>query len=135
MSLEAWHRVCDKWAKSGYASLTAHEQIWFNVRSLVDAVHNGGLISYFYNTGANTYSDMMAALDELGAVEVRSQVKRVSELFSGGVPTDHTVRNDMINSWADGDHVDGLLDEVDDKLMPMMSRLEKSLEQYLLRRN
>lgn len=57
---------------------------------------------------------------------------RVSELFPGGVSIDHAVRNEVSDSWLDDDTgLDDLLEDVDEKLMPMMDDLESKLERYL----
>ena len=91
--LGRWHELCDKWSRKGYAALTLPERIWFNVRSLIDLAQNGGLISYYYNSGADTLPDCLAALDSLGANDVRRQVERVNALFGGSVPPSQEARN------------------------------------------
>lgn len=127
-----WEAVCERWATEGYDALSREERLWFNVRSLIDAVEGGGLISYFYNLGADSYGDMLQALDQLGAGSVKAQVERVIRLFPGGVPGDVEGRNRVIDSWDDDDKsVDRLLEEVDDALMPQMEELERRLASFV----
>lgn len=127
-----WEAVCERWAAGGYGALSGEERLWFNVRSLIDAVEGGGLMSYFYNSGADSYGDMLRALDRLEAGSVKAQVERVVQLFPGGVPGDVEGRNRVIDSWEDDDEsVDRLLEEVDDALMPQMEELERRLDVFV----
>ena len=129
-----WNEVCERFGKSGYSALSPQEQLWLNVRSLIDSIESGGLVSYFYNSSADTLSDCLSALDELGQGEVKKHVQRVCALFPGGVPKDIGGRNAVINSWDDSDiEVDKLLDGIDETLMPMMAELEAKLTSYLQR--
>lgn len=134
---EPWADLCRRWEADGYVSLPPLERTWLNTRRLIDSIQNGGLISYFYNSGADTLADTLDALDYLGAGEIKHQVVRVCDLFRGGVPADGDARNEIIDSWPDddaGSDIDSLLEEVDDRLMPMMAGLEESLAAFLHRR-
>ena len=130
-SLERWYEVCRKSQVEGYAAMSREERHWLNIRGLIDSIENGGLISYFYNSYSDTLPDCLRALDELGARDVRKQVELVCALFPGGVPGGGEERNEVIRSWADGGPVNALLDEVDERLMPMMPQLEEKLERFL----
>ena len=127
----AWIALCEKWEARGYESLSADEKVWMNVRALIDAVENGGVTSFYYNSGADTLADAMAALRRLGAHEVAAQIERVNRLFPGGVPTSIDARNAVIDSWDGSAQIDRLIEEVDEKLMPMFQELELSLEQFV----
>ena len=48
-----WQSLCLRWERFGNVALSEDEQAWLNLRSLIDSVANGGLISYFYNSGAD----------------------------------------------------------------------------------
>ena len=101
---------------------------------MIYSTKNGGLISYFYNSGADTLTDCLEDLKVLEATEVLAQVKRVCGLFPAGVPTDLDARNEVINSWPDGDDaIEALLQDVDDALMPLMKDLERRLDEHLRR--
>src|SRR5262245_25085744 len=131
MSTSRWHDVCRRLATDGYASLSRDERTWVNVRMLIDAIEDGGVISYFYNIGADTIGDCLDDLRALGADDVRGQVERVCAPFPRGVPTDLETRNAVIDSWTDADEeepIDEMLEEIDDVLLPMMSDLEERLE-------
>jgi hypothetical protein len=99
---------------------------------LIDATENGGAISYFYNSGADTLDECLEDLRMLKADSVRAQVERVAALFPGGVPVGIDARNAVIDSWSDGEF-DSLLEEVDDELMPLMPSLEEQLSAHLKR--
>lgn len=115
-----------------YSRLTPAEQVWIDIRSLIDFTANGGLISYFYNSGANRLNECLIALDLLGADVVRVQVERVIALFPGGVSLTVDGRNEVINSWDDGDEgLDCLLEDVDNVMFGQIEQLEEKLAQFL----
>lgn len=133
---QRWADVCRRWDAKGYAALSQPERTWLNVRSLIDSIENGGLISYFYNSAADTFDDCLKALDQLGAQQVKEQIERIRGLFPGGVPDTLEARNVIINSWpkeGDVNTIDQLLDEVDERLMPMMASLEENLSAFVRR--
>jgi hypothetical protein len=123
--------VCEKWDKQGYDAFSPQEKVWANVAALIGETENGGLIAFFYNSAADTLPDCLAALDTLGAEDVRRQVERVIVLFPGGVPGTLAGRNDIIESWTYGQY-DDLLDEVNRRLYSLFGALEETLETYLL---
>lgn len=132
MASDRWSDLCERWGSQGYDSLSRPEKTWLNIRALIDSIENGGAISYFYNSGADSLPDCLEDLNMLGADSVRAQVEKVVALFPDGVPSELDARNAIIDSWADGE-VDSLLEEVDDALMPLMSSLEEQLSTYVER--
>jgi len=128
----SWEALCDKYAAQGYSALSPDERLWINIRGLIDATENGGLISFFYNSGADTLPDCLAALDALSASDVKAQVARVTALFPEGVPATLEGRNEAINSWDDdNEETDRLLEDVDHNLYELFENLELTLERYL----
>jgi hypothetical protein len=132
LTLQKWYAVCDKVRDQGYSHLTLVEQVWIDIRNLIDSTANGGLISYFYNSGADRLNECLLALNLLGADVVRAQVDRVSALFPGGVPQTVSGRNEVINSWDDDDEsIDDLLEDVDNVMFSQIGQLEEKLAQFL----
>jgi len=129
--MQQWHALCDKWRDQGYDALTADEKVWFTVRTLIDTTENGGIVGYYCNYGAFHMEDCMAALDRLGAYDVRKQVQQVNALFPEGV-ADFYRRNAMISSRPDdAQRVDAFLNDVDNQLISMFPDLEERLERFL----
>ena len=128
-----WRVLCAKaYSSLGYSALSDDERVWFNIRALIDSTNNGGLISFFYNSYADTLQDCLRALDKLGADAVRSQVERVCKLFGSQVPLTVSARNEVINSWPDTNpQLSALLNEVDAKLYGYFPDLEASLDAFL----
>jgi hypothetical protein len=128
-----WNALCDKrYGQGGYSALTNDEKVWLNVRAIIDSTNNGGLISFFYNSYADTLTDSLEALNVLGAGDVRLQVERVCVLFGDHVPSDGDARNAIINSWPDGDKKrSALLNKIDDYLYDRFPDLEKRLEAFV----
>jgi hypothetical protein len=48
-----WKKLCQKMEQTGVTSLDGNERIWINVDGLIGDVNGGGLISFFYNYGAD----------------------------------------------------------------------------------
>ncbi len=132
-SVEAeWHAVCRRCGELGYGALSDLEKTWFNLRVLIDSVNNGGLISYFYNSGADTLDDCLEALTQCGADDVRCAVETLCARFPGGVPRDMHGRNEVINSWPQDDPaLDAALEKTDRELIPRMELLERQLSAIL----
>jgi hypothetical protein len=130
----SWHALCARWDQSGYAALSEDERVWFNLRSLIDSVENGGLISYFYNSGADTFEDCRMALRRLNALKILTHVDNVAGLFGADVPRTVDERNAVIDSWPHDDARGMLLDEVDAELMPLVRDLDEQLEFFLVKR-
>lgn len=132
MNEDRWKQVCDKrYGPQGYSSLSVSEKVWINIRALIDDVDNGGVLGYFFNPGADTFEDCRAALDELGAGEVKAQLDRIAALYGGRVPRDIEARNNIIHVWGDeNDEIKNLLEEIENKLFPA---LEEELEKFLHR--
>ena len=116
-----WRAVCDKVWSSGFDSLSHAERVWVVTRELMDATDNGGLISYFYNSGADHLQACLEALDERGAGAVKEQVLKQCRLFRSKVPSTVGGRNAIISSWNGS--VDAEIDEINDAVMPLLGDL------------
>ncbi len=130
---QMWRELCDRFATNGFESLSPDERVWFVTRSLIDSIENGGLISYFYNSGADYYRECLEALLLLGATDVAWHFRSLAELFGQSVPITIDERNTKIDSWPDSGREDVLCEEVDEALMPLMPALEAMLAAHLPR--
>jgi hypothetical protein len=130
---DQWTRVCDKFANGGFESLSHSEQIWVSIRELIDSIENGGLVSYFYNSGADRLETCLSSLDELDASSVRQLLLRECALFGQKVPSTVEARNASIESWDS--RIDDELEEIDESIMPLTDELENKLHRYLVEQN
>ena len=129
-----WIRLVDK-AIFHYELLTEDERIWFNTQSLIHAVNDDGLISFYYNYGADHLSDTMTDLKALGADEVVTILQEINQLFPEGLPsTDIEERNDAMDTW-DEDEVNPLLDKLDEMFYHAEAKLENQLITHIISRN
>ena len=102
-----WYELFEKLDLEGYDSLNPDEKLWFNVRVLIDSVNNGGIISFYYNSGADYLEDTMEDLQKLDATDVLDILVKMNELFPNGKPPKgNDERNEIISSWED----DGVYD-------------------------
>ena len=124
-----WYKLCNRWTSKGYTSLNEFERVWLSVRELIDCTNNGGMISYFYNSGADHLDDCIASLEQLGADEVKEQVFRLCCLFQNGVPRTPQGRNEVISSWDQS--IEGLLDEIDEATFLLVPDLEVRLDEFV----
>ncbi|REJ85751.1 MAG: DUF4375 domain-containing protein [Acidobacteria bacterium] len=112
-----WVALVDRSYQVGYDVLSPDERTWLNAQSLLQALENGGLISFFYNSGADHLEDTKKALERLGLVEMQQLLDGVCDLFPDGVPGDIDARNDVISSWPDDGSVDEVLTALDDRAL------------------
>ena len=126
-----WRRLVNKTVASGYDSLSPEEKVWFNIQVLIQAVDNGGLISYYYNSGADMLGDCFKALEDLGDETMSHLILQVNDLFPDGVPTNIEARNQVIDSWPDDGSVDKFLDPIEKKSSVEARRLEQLLVRYI----
>ena len=125
-----WYYVVEKGIKQ-YNSLTASERIWFNVRQIIDSTNDGGLISYYYNSGAGNVYDAIDDLKSIGFENIADLIQKYNKtLFKGNiVPKDIHERNTFIDNLDD--KTDGLLQNLEIDLTNLIDDLEKQLETYL----
>ena len=127
-----WEKLVDKANTSGYESLTPDEKVWLNTQYLTNSIENGGLISYYYNSPADTLEDCLKALEILGATRMKGLMERINKLFPGGVPTDITARNDIISSWpVDDEELEKLHDEIENAAMLEVEKVEAKLVVFI----
>jgi hypothetical protein len=127
---ENWTKVSNKAVKD-YYSLNSVERIWFNCRVIIDSTKNGGLISYYYNSGAENVYDAVEDIKALGFENIASIIQKYNIiLFKGSeVPTDINKRNEYINDLDE--RTDELLQNLETELTKLLNDLEISLETYL----
>jgi len=128
-----WYAVCDRLNSLGYIALSDDEKLWVNVRSLIDSINNGGLISYFYNSYADHFDDCMSALDHLDAADVRVKVQIISDLFPRGHLSSIIERNEIINAFPKDSKRDRVLEKIDDELYGLIDGLENKLEAHVVK--
>jgi hypothetical protein len=127
-----WQKLFEKLDAEGYESLSPDERIWYNVRGVIDSINNGGIISFYYNSGADTLDDTIEDLKKLNASNVVSLLTKVNKLFPDGRPSqDIDERNEVIDSW-DGEHEE-LFETLDEKFSDLEAGLETKLEEVVRR--
>jgi len=128
-----WEKLVDKGFQD-YNSLTADEKIWLNLGSLISAVDNGGLISHYYNSGADRNKETIEDLIILGFTDIAEILKQINSWFPNEQPsTDIEDRNEVISNWQQGKY-DELLDAYDNKFYEKEKELENKLVQHIERK-
>jgi hypothetical protein len=121
-----WEILVNKGSRN-YASLTRDERVWFNIESLIAAADNGGLISHYYNSGADFNKETIEDLSWLGFPEIATSLTRINQLFPNRSPSRNIQeRNNVIDTWPD-EKYDDLLDELDKQFYLKEPELESAL--------
>lgn len=125
-----WYNVAEKGIKQ-YDSLSTSERIWFNIRGIIDSTNNGGLISYYYNSGAENVYDAIDDFKLIGFENIADLIQKYNKiLFKGNnVPKDIQERNKFINELDE--QTDDLLQNLEIELANMIDNIEKQLDIYL----
>jgi len=128
-----WEKIVDK-AFDDFSSLTKQERVWFTIQSLIDSVDNGGLVSYYYNSGADFVTEVIEDLDYLGCFATSNLIREFNQLFPNGkVPADIDARNDIITDWDE--KYDDLLNEADKEFYSQEESVETKLIAHIKNMN
>lgn len=123
---EHWVKLVGK-AMADFNSLTPDERIWFTIEALIGQVDNGGLISHYYNGGADHNKETIEDLHSLGFDDIVDLLKQINKLFPNGQPPINlSERNDVISNWNDA-AIDALLDTLDNKFYSREKYIEDAL--------
>jgi len=125
-----WANLVDK-AMKNYKSLTKNERIWFNLRVLIDSFNDGGLISYYYNSGAENVYETIEDLQILGLEKLVTIIKKYNEtLFHDKkVPKDINERNEFVSKLDE--KTDSILQDLESDFQDQLETLEKRLETFI----
>ena len=125
-----WANLVDK-AMKNYKSLTKNERIWFNQRVLIDSFNDGGLISYYYNSGAENVYETIEDLQILGLEKLVTIIKKYNEtLFHDKkVPKDINERNEFVSKLDE--KTDSILQDLESDFQDQLETLEKRLETFI----
>lgn len=128
--VDNWSYVVEKGIKQ-YDLLTSSERLWFNVRGIIDSINNGGLISYYYNNGAENVYDAIDDLKSIGFENIAELIQKYNKiLFKGNiVPQKIEERNRFINDLDE--QTDGLLQNLENDIVGLIDDLESHLKIYL----
>lgn len=132
---DAWMELVEKVMMGEYETMNEDERIWFNIRSLIDSVDDGGIMSYFYNSNADYIEETLEDLKKIGADEVVDMIMSICELFPGAKPSKDTdERNKVIDSWATKNlDYSEYFDGVDENFYEIEEELERLIEPIVKR--
>jgi len=127
---DKWSIVAEKGIEQ-YNVLTSSERIWYNIRGIIDSTNNGGLISYYYNPGAENVYDAIEDLENLGLDNIALIIKKYNQILFDGkiVSKDLNERNNFVNSLSE--QRDELLQDLEFELAKQIDDLENKLTSFL----
>lgn len=130
LSEDKWGTIVDKAIKN-YNSLSNDEMVWYNIRVLIDAVNNGGLISYYYNSGAENIYDTIKCLSILQMDSIIRIIEHYNNILFGEskVPQDINIRNEYVSSLTKKQDVE--TDILENEIRFLIDELDERLNKYL----
>lgn len=131
---QKWAELVERESHKGYNKLSSDEKIWFNLQILIQAIYDGGLVSYYYNSGADYLTECEQALHTIGAERMKLLLSRVNKLFPEGVPLTLKERNSVINAWPDDSSVDRFLDPIEEAALREADLIEEKLISFIKNR-
>ena len=103
----------------------------------MDATYNGGVISYFFNSGADHLENSIAALGTVGADDAKFELERVAALFPKESLGSFEARNAAIQNWGENEAANkktlDILQDASQKMMQSCDRVEEKLFNFLKR--
>ena len=131
---QKWVELVEREHHKGYNKLSSDEKIWFNVQILIQAIYDGGLISYYYNSGADYLAECEQALKIIGAEKLILLMTEVNKLFPNGVPQTLDERNSIISAWPDDGSIDRFLDPIEEAALREADLIEEKLISFIQNR-
>ena len=129
-----WEKLVDK-ALSNYSLLSEDERIWFNIQCLIADVQNGGLISHYYNSGADHNKETIMDLVTLGFQDIADLLLQINKLFPNSEPSvDINERNNIISNWTNVSELGNWLAKLDTHFYNRDEELEQKLISFLEKR-
>ena len=126
-----WERLVDK-ALSNYNLLSVDERIWYSIQCLIGDVCNGGLISHYYNSGADHNKETIIDLVTLGYQDIADLLLQINKFFPSDKPSVNIYeRNDTILTWEESSEFDNWLEQLDSQFYNKVEKLEQALINHI----
>ena len=113
---KVWDAIAKK-AEDDYASLSDNERVIYNLRKVIDAVNDRGLMSLYLDMDFYYAEDSIDDLYTAGLDEIAAVLESANAIFPGGCPPeDFYDRSEIIESW-DGEYDEFFAQLTEDILM------------------
>jgi len=131
----SWMELFEKVMMGEYETLSEDERIWYNIRSLIDSVDDGGIMSYFNSPNGDYLEETLEDLDKIGCDNVIEMLMSICGLFPEDKPSkDVEKRNEVIDTWdMEGRDFSEFFEAVDENFYEIEDELETSLEPIIQR--
>lgn len=130
-----WKELYEKLEEDGYKKLTPDERLWFNSRSVIDAINSGGIGSYYVNRWFENMDDTLEDLEKIKGHNVIHMLKQVNELLPNGALLKGA--DELCEIIADlGEESDDfaeLLEEINEKFEDIEEEIEEKLDKVVAR--
>jgi len=89
---DTWIALVRKEAATGMKSLSDRERAFYVINNLFAEVGNGGMEQYYFNSSGDYATEVVAALQTIGAASSAGLVAACNRAFRKGVPIDRDKR-------------------------------------------
>jgi hypothetical protein len=129
---QRWKELYNKFDEEEYKKFTPDERLWFNIRSVIDAINSGGIGSYYINKWFVDMNDTIEDLEKIEAHNVITMLKQVNELLPNGALLKEA--DELSEIIADlGEESDELLEEINEKFADIEEEIEEKLDKVVAR--
>ena len=102
----------------------------YGLKSILDAVHGSGLISYYEGTAGGYTEDAIEDLYSLGLDEIAAVIESSNSMFPDGTPPENLdERLDCIYDWES--EYDDLFEEWTEEILEFSAPLEAEINRLL----
>ena len=130
---DEWINLCNK--ANPLSNLSSKEKVWYFSQCLVQDVENGGIISFFYNYGADNFDETIKSLDVLEAGDIKKLVLKLAGLFPDKIQEmDIHARNEAIRNWPEGIY-DKFIDDADKEFYKLQESFEERIVNFIQKEN
>jgi hypothetical protein len=126
---EEWCQIVDKGLQN-YLLLTPDERIWYNIQILIFSAENGGLVSFYYNSGADYVEETIEDLLKLGLIDAAKFIEGFNKLFPYGKPSKNLEdRCKVIENWTEEQN--NLSNSIENKFFEEINKIENALIKHI----
>ena len=127
----ALHQKIDqKWARSGFDSLTEAERVFLCIEGIETEVNNGGFDQYFFNSSGEFAQDAPAAFGAIGADHTAGIISKACSVFPDGKPPRDWEERQLLLLDI-GEEAEQLLEQLDDDFFDYKDDLSQLLVEYI----
>jgi hypothetical protein len=130
---KVWNRVWQRHEAHGWTKLTHAEQTFYAVWELESEVNHGGFQYYYFYSGGDLATNTVAALEEIGAHNLKGILLRANAIFPNSQPSRNIDDRQAYLAEKLGDKQHSIWSSLDEQVFKYPDPTEKLLWNYYLK--